>query len=420
MMSAGLYKAAIKPFVLGAASLAALALSVGGLGNGSSAEAEAQPKAAVKTGPVSRPIYVTKAPIIMLKDLDSGAILFSRGADRRFAPASMTKVMTAYVILDLIKDGRLKTSDQFQMTDAIWAQWNARKGNSTMFLRSRERVSVDKLLMGLITVSGNDAATLLAVGVDASEEEFVRRMNRVAADIGMTSSQFGTPSGWPDGGRTMVSAEDMIRLADRLIRDHPEAYARYFSQPSLSHGVSPDKKPIVQRNRNPILGRFEGADGLKTGYTAEAGYCFLGSAKRDGRRLIMVVAGMNSERERRDEAERLMTWGFSAWEGRVMAAQGTPMLRLDVNGGTDPAIVAENSMAIRMTVPRGHDGRFRAAIHGATPWQGAIAKGDKVADFVMTPAGLPPQITPLVADRTVEAGGVVDQARTGWYRMTGL
>lgn len=419
-MNAGRYQAAIKRFGLGAVSLAMMMLAVGGLGLGSAADADAQPKAVARSGPVSRPIYVTKAPIIMLKDLDSGAILFSRGAEKRFAPASMTKVMTAYVILDLIKDGRLKTTDTFQMTDAIWAQWNARKGNSTMFLRSRERVSVDKLLMGLITVSGNDAATLLAVGVDGSEDEFVRRMNRVAADIGMTSSQFGTPSGWPDGGRTMVSAEDLIRLADRLIRDHPEAYARYFSQPSLEHGLSPDKKPIVQRNRNPILGRFAGADGLKTGYTAEAGYCFLGSAKRDRRRLIMVVAGMNSAQERRDEAERLMTWGFSAWEGRVLAQENTPMLRLNVSGGSQPELTAHNSMAVRMTVPRGHDGRYRAAIHGATPWQGPIAKGDKVADFVITPAGLPPQTTPLVSDRHIEMGGTIDQARTGWHRMTGL
>ena len=126
----------------------------------------------------------------------------------------------------------------------------------------------------------------------------------------MSSSNVGTPSGWPDGGVTKVSAGDLILLADRLIRDHPGDYARYFSIPKLQHGTSPDGKPIVQPNRNPILGRFAGADGLKTGHTSEAGYCFLGSAKRDGRRLVMVVAGMASEKARRDEAERLMSWGF--------------------------------------------------------------------------------------------------------------
>ena len=179
-----------------------------------------------------------------------------------------------------------------------------------MFLRPGEKVSVDELLKGLITVSGNDAAAALAVGIDGSEEAFIKKMNAVATKIGMKSSNFGTPNGWPDGGLTKVSASDLITLADRLIRDHPVGYARYFSMPKLQHGTSPEGKPIVQANRNPILGRVLGADGLKTGYTSEAGYCLLGSAKRDGRRLIMVVAGLPSDKARRDEAERLMSWGF--------------------------------------------------------------------------------------------------------------
>ena len=180
-----------------------------------------------------------------------------------------------------------------------------------MFLSPNEKVSVDDLLKGLITVSGNDAAAVLAVGIDGSEDAFVKRMNAVAAKIGMASSRFGTPNGWPDGGITKVSAADLITLADRLIHDHPDGYARYFSIPKLQYGISPDGRPIVQANRNPILGRFDGADGLKTGHTREAGYCFLGSAERDGRRLIMVVAGMTSDQARREEAQKLLDWGFS-------------------------------------------------------------------------------------------------------------
>lgn len=255
--------------------------------------------------------YVTQAPIVMLKDLDSGKILFARGADKRFAPASMTKVMTAYVVLDLIKRGQLSRDMLFTVDEATWKKWSARSRSSSMFLRSGEKLTVDELLKGLITVSGNDAAAVLAVGIDGSEDAFAKRMNAVASRIGMSSSHFGTPSGWPDGGVTKVSAADLILLADRLIRDHPAGYSRYFSIPKLQHGTAPDGKPIVQANRNPILGRFVGADGLKTGHTSEAGYCFLGSAKREGRRLIMVVAGLPSEKARRDEAERLMTWGFA-------------------------------------------------------------------------------------------------------------
>ena len=264
-----------------------------------------------KSAPAAPAAYVTQAPIVMLKDLDTGKVLFSRGADKRFAPASMAKVMTAYVVLDLIKRGQLSRDKLLTVEEATWKTWSARSRSSSMFLSPGEKVSVDDLLKGLITVSGNDAAAVLAVGIDGSEAAFVKRMNGIAARIGMSSSNFGTPSGWPDGGVTKVSAGDMVLLAERLIRDHPGDYARYFSIPKFRHGTSPEGKPIIQANRNPILGRFAGADGLKTGHTSEAGYCFLGSAKRDGRRLIMIVAGMPTEKARRDEAERLMSWGFA-------------------------------------------------------------------------------------------------------------
>lgn len=369
--------------------------------------------------PVSRPLYVTQAPIVMLKDLDSGAILFSRGADERFAPASMAKVMTAYVVLDLLRKGELSRDKSFTMTEAIWRKWNGSNGGSTMFLRAGEAVSVDELLKGLITVSGNDAAALLAVGIDGSEDAFVKRMNRVAADIGMTSSRFGTPNGWPDGGVTKVSATDLVTLADRLIRDHPEGYARYFSIPKLQHGKTPDGKPIVQPNRNPILGSFAGADGLKTGHTAEAGYCFLGSAKRDGRRLVMVVAGMDSEKARRDEAMRLMRWGFEQWEGRALIPAGARLGRIDVGQGRAPAVAAETGMAVRMTVPKGYAGGYRAVMRSHAPLAAPVARGTPIAELIVAPDGLPPQKTPLLAAADVPEGGWWARARTGFYRLTG-
>lgn len=302
------------------------AILLSGLALAVSSPATSAGEARPKSAPVVRAPYETEAPIVMLKDLDSGRILFSRGADKRFAPASMAKVMTAYVVLDLIEKGQLSRDKLITVEDATWKKWSARRGGSTMFLRAGEKVSVDDLLKGLITVSGNDAASVLAVGIDGNEDAFVQRMNEMAAEMGMASSRFGTASGWPDGGVTKVSAGDLVLLASRLIRDHPDGYARYFSIPKFQHGVSPDGQPIIQANRNPILGRFAGADGLKTGHTSEAGYCFLGSAKRDGRRLVMVVAGLSSAKARRDEAERLMNWGFAptntsvAAKGRTSAA----------------------------------------------------------------------------------------------------
>lgn len=369
--------------------------------------------------PASRPLYTTAAPVAMLKDMDSGAILFERGADRRFAPASMAKVMTAYVVLDLIDSGKLSRDAIFTVDRKTYDKWNGSNGGSTMFLRAGEKISVDELLKGLITVSGNDAAAVLAVGIDGSEEAFVNRMNAMARILGMTSSHFGTPNGWPDGGVTKVSAADLITLADRLIRDHPGGYARYFSIPRLRHGTAPDGTPIVQPNRNPILGRIEGADGLKTGHTNEAGYCFLGSAKRGGRRLILVVAGMDSEKARRDEAERLMRWGFEAWEGRELVPAHARVGRLDVGQGDAPTVAAEAAIPVRMTVPKGFEGGFRATMRARAPLAAPVEKGSRIAELIVTPDGLPPQATPLLAANDVGEGNGWDRLRTGFYRLTG-
>jgi D-alanyl-D-alanine carboxypeptidase (penicillin-binding protein 5/6) len=322
-------------------------------------------------------------------------------------------------VLDLIKKGQLSRDKQFTVSEATWKKWNGSTGGSTMFLRPNEKVSVDELLKGLITVSGNDAAAVLAVGIDGTEESFVKRMNAVASKIGMASSQFGTPNGWPDGGVTKVSAADLITLADRLIRDHPDGYTRYFSLPKLQHGKSPDGKPIIQPNRNPILGRFAGADGLKTGHTAEAGYCFLGSAKRNGRRLIMVVAGMGSEKARRDEAERLMTWGFEQWEGRELVPAGASLGRVDVGKGEVPTVATETGIAVRMTVPKGYQGGYRAVMRSHAPLAAPVTRGTPIADLVVTPDGLPPQTTPLLAASDVDKGDLWSRARVGFYRMTG-
>jgi len=369
---------------------------------------------------VSRPLYTTRAPIAMLKDLDSGAILFERGADKRFAPASMAKVMTAYIVLDLIDSGKLSRDKLFTVEQGTYEKWNGSNGGSTMFLRAGEKVSVDELLKGLITVSGNDAAAVLAVGIDGSEEAFVKRMNAMASMLGMTSSRFGTPNGWPDGGVTKVSAADLITLADRLIRDHPGGYARYFSIPRLRHGTAPNGTPIVQPNRNPILGRVDGADGLKTGHTSEAGYCFLGSAKRGGRRLILVIAGMDSEKARREEAARLMQWGFDAWEGREIVPEHATVGRLDVGEGERPTVAAEAALPVRMTVPKGFTGGYRAAMRARVPIAAPVARNARIAELVVTPDGLPPQVTPLLAANAVaHSDGWWDRARTGFYRLTG-
>lgn len=368
----------------------------------------------------SRPLFATQAPIALLKDMDSGAVLFSRKPDKRFAPASMAKVMTAYVVLDLIDSGKVSRNAVFTVQRKTFERWNSNNGGSTMFLRAGEKVSVDELLKGLITVSGNDAAAALAVGVDGSEAAFVARMNRTAKSIGLHSSHFGTPNGWPDGGLTKVTANDLLHLADRLIRDFPAGYDRYFSLPSLQHGLAPDGKPITQPNRDPIIGHFPGADGLKTGHTEEAGYCFLGSATRGGRRLIMVVAGLDSAKARKDESIRLMTWGYNQWRVQTVLAPKTTVGTLDVTGGDAPVVAARTTRRVFMTLPKHHAGHFRSIIRYRGPLRAPVKSGSVVADLVVMPDGLPPQTTPLVAANDVAEGNWFDRARTGFYRLTGL
>ncbi len=368
----------------------------------------------------SRPLFATQAPIVVLKDMDSGAVLFSRKPDKRFAPASMAKVMTAYVVLDLIDSGKLSRNAVFTVQRKTFERWNSGNGGSTMFLRAGEKVSVDELLKGLITVSGNDAAAVLAVGIDGSEAAFVARMNRVANSIGLYSSRFGTPNGWPDGGLTKVTANDLLHLADRLIRDFPAGYERYFSLSSLQHGIAPDGKPITQPNRDPIIGHFRGADGLKTGHTEEAGYCFLGSATRGGRRLIMVVAGLDSAKARKEESIRLMTWGFDQWRVQSVLAPKTTIGTVDVTGGDAPVVPVRTTRRVTITLPKHHDGHFRSIIRYRGPIHAPIRSGSVVADLVVIPDGLPPQTTPLVAANDVAEGGWFDRARTGFFRLTGL
>lgn len=247
------------------------------------------------------------ASVVLLREAGSNSALFARNPDRPFIPASLVKVMTAYVILERVRAGQISLDQTVVVPAALVARWQKWPRASSMRLRSGQGVSVSTLLHGMITVSGNDAAELLAITSDGSTAEFVARMNCHARRIGMTNSRFATVTGWPDGGKTKVTARDLARLTDRLLREHPDAYRRYFGTRQLALGNG-----TTGINRNPLLGRVVGADGLKTGHTSEAGYTLIGSARRDGRRLIAIVAGASSNSQRAREAAALLDAGFAA------------------------------------------------------------------------------------------------------------
>jgi D-alanyl-D-alanine carboxypeptidase (penicillin-binding protein 5/6) len=247
------------------------------------------------------------SPIVLLRDMASGATLFARAPDQRFIPASIVKLMTAYVTLNAVKAGRLALDQGITVPAALVTRWRQWPRASSMRLRSGESVTVAALLDGMITASGNDAAELLAATVGGDNAAFAARMNRMADQLGMKDCHFTNPTGWPDGGKTQVTAAGMARLAERLIRDHPAAYARFFGNRSLTR---PDGSRLA--NRNPLLGTVAGVDGLKTGHISSAGYTLVGSARRGETRLIAVLAGAQSPRQRAGEAAALLEAGFAA------------------------------------------------------------------------------------------------------------
>lgn len=261
--------------------------------------------------PVAAQPFETRAPVAYLIDVTHNSVLYARNADRHIEPASMTKMMTAYVVFDLVASGRVSLDQKLTVSDATWRRWHGPRGGSSMFLSAGETVTIADLLTGLLTVSGNDAAYVLAEGVAGSSDAFVERMNAEAAEIGLSDSHFASPNGWPDGKATYSSARDLARLATVTLQRFPDLYHRFYGRPSLAWGRGAHGRAIEQESKNPLLGRIDGADGLKTGFTNGAGYCFTGSAIQHGRRLVMVVAGLPTQRARIEESVRLMRWGFT-------------------------------------------------------------------------------------------------------------
>src|SRR5689334_25238734 len=263
--------------------------------------------------PAAAPQFDTPAKVAYLIDLSSGAVLYAKNADVRMPPASMAKMMTTDVAFELIDQGKLPLNKTCTVRPETWQKWHGPQAGSTMFLSPNEQVSVENLLKGIVTLSGNDASVVLAECIAGTEQAFTDQMNALAKSIGVTNSHFGTANGWPDNGVTYVTARDLATIAKATIEHHPKLYKEFYSLPSFTWGKTMGEgKDITQANRDPILGRVAGADGLKTGHTDEAGYGFTGSAEQNGRRLIEVLAGMDSWNQRVQESTRLIQWGFGA------------------------------------------------------------------------------------------------------------
>ena len=359
------------------------------------------------------PPYTSEAPIAYMKDLASGAVLYNKGGQTRIPPASMAKMMTAHVAFRLIQTGDLKLDTKFTVRPETWQKWHGPSAGSTMFLSAGEQVSVENLLHGIVTLSGNDACVVLAEGIAGTEQAFVALMNEEAKRLGLKNSNFGNSNGWPDEGATYVTAEDLASLAEATVEETPDLYKRFYAARSFTWGKTMGGQDIQQGNRNPILGRIAGADGLKTGHTQEAGYGFTGSAEQDGRRLVMVVAGLSTFNGRISESVRFMDWGFKAWKAQPLFKKGQTVETAEVQLGsaTSVPLVAPRDMAV--TLPRTASTNISVKVVYTGPIKAPIAKGQRIAQLIVSTPDTPPQILPLVAGETVDEAGIFGRMWNG-------
>jgi D-alanyl-D-alanine carboxypeptidase (penicillin-binding protein 5/6) len=368
------------------------------------------------------PQFDTPAKVAYLVDISSGATLYAKNSDVRMPPASMAKMMTVEVAFELIDKKQLALGKMCTVRPETWQKWHGPAAGSTMFLSANEQVSVENLLHGIVTLSGNDASVVLAECIAGTEQAFTNQMNALGQRIGLTNSHFGTANGWPDNGVTYVSAHDLATLARSEIENHYALYKKFYSQPSFTWGKTlGSNQDITQQNRNPILGKVPGADGLKTGHTDEAGYGFTGSADQNGRRLIEVVAGLPSWDARVQESTRLIQWGFNAWTARPLFKAGAKVgsARVQLGSSSEVALVAPRDLAV--TVPAGlPTGATGMKIRYQGPIAAPIAKGDHIADLVITTADTPPQVVPLVAGEDVGKAGFFGRIWLGLKQLVGM
>lgn len=358
--------------------------------------------------------FTTPAPYAYLKDLGTNTVLYSKDADKRIPPASMGKMMTVLVAFDMIKRGDARLDQTITVRPETWRKWHSQ--GSTMFLAANEQVTVDDLLNGIVTLSGNDACVVLAEGLLGSESAFIDLMNKTAKDLGLKGSKFANPNGWPDANE-FVTARDLATIAEATIRRHPQLYKRFYGRESFTWGKTMDGKPITQPNRNPLLGRVTGADGLKTGHTEEAGYGFTGSAAQNGRRLVMVVGGLNSMSERTAASVDFMSWGFSGWVERPVLKAGASAGMAAVIGGAEPQVSLIAPRDLSVLVPRGSVAKPQTLMVIEKPITAPVAKGQRLGSLQVKIPGRADVMLPLVAATDVVEAGPVLRV---WNWMKGL
>lgn len=369
-------------------------------------EAVAAPAAPVD--PNAPPTIDTAAPFAYVIDANTGAVLLDKNGDQRMTPSSMTKMVTAYLVFEKLKRGELKMEDELAVSEYAWKTGGAGTEGSTMFLELNSKVAIKDLLRGIIVSSGNDACIVLAEGLAGSVESFAEQMNALAQRLGMTGSHFTNPDGLPDPNH-YSTPHDLAVIARHTIQDFPEYYSLY-DEKSFTYGKTLAGEPITQGNRNPLLYSDPTADGLKTGHLAEAGYGLTGSSIRNGRRVILVLNGMKSMKERAQESGRVMEWAFREWENYMLFKGGDVVEQAEVWLGQQPSVPLVAGQPLIATLPRKARRQMQVSVRYDGPIPAPIKKGDVVGKLTVTAPGIEPINLPLVAGADVPQLGMFGRA----------
>jgi D-alanyl-D-alanine carboxypeptidase (penicillin-binding protein 5/6) len=358
---------------------------------------------AVVGGPARAASIDTTIPYVIMIDHATGNVLYEKKADDRFAPASVAKIMTAAVVFERVKAGQLTLEQTFPISVHAWRTGGAPSRTSTMFAPVNSQVAVGDLLRGLIIHSANDGAIALAEGVAGSEDQFAALMNDKAKQLGLKASEFGNPTGLPHP-KQLVTARDLAALARHVIADYPDYFAIYGTREFTFNSIR-------QQNRNPLLGDFAGADGMKTGYIRESGYNLVATAKRDDTRLILVVAGAKDPKEREAEAKKLLAWGFETFELVPLVADGAVAFDVPVYGGTAPKVAGVAPAGVKVFVAKGSREKLAAKLVYQGPLQAPIAKGQTLGAIDVYLDDRKIGTAPVIAGDDVARGDIVSRAR---------
>lgn len=344
----------------------------------------------------------TMAREALLVDMDTGAVLLEKNADQAMPPASMSKIMTTYMIFSRLRDGKLTMDDTLPVSEHAWRRGGCVSDGSTMCLKLGERVKVEDLIRGIIIQSGNDASIVIAEGLAGSEEAFASEMNKKGREIGLKGSVFRNATGLPNSDHVMTP-RDLVVLAERTIKDFPEFYHFYSEKEFTYNGIK-------QGNRNPLLYKSVGADGLKTGHTKEAGYGLTASAKQGDRRVVLVVTGLPSMAARSEKSERLINYAFREFENVPLVRADEQVETASVWLGKQDIVPLHAAHDVVVTVPRRARSDMKVSVVYDGPVPAPIHKGDVIAKLSISAPGTSPTEVPLVAGADVERRGPIGRA----------